>query len=187
MRHLKVNTKTTKIKKSKSKGQNREMNRQCRASLRVLLGACLVLALCLQGSAERGGSNRPRSGGSSRSTSVSSSGSSRRSTSSLDDDFLDLDDNAADASFLFDDDNDVGYGLDGQDDLDYLEDSMDGIDFSEGDDDFDEGREGDLFDDAAEDDGDGHQSSSTEKGALYDAYNLLHSLAQVSFGMMSYR
>jgi|SaaInl74LU_5_DNA_1037368.scaffolds.fasta_scaffold09307_3 hypothetical protein len=156
----------------------REMKQSHRASLRILFGACLVLTLCLQGNAAS--SNRPSRGGGRGSA---SSGSSR-SRSTLDDEFLDLDD---DANFLFDDDNDVGYGLDGQDDLDYPEDDLDGIDFSEGDeDDYDQGGNNGLLDDYAEDDGEGQQTSSTEKGALYDAYNLLHSLAQVSLILSLY-
>jgi hypothetical protein len=145
--------------------------------LLILFGACLLLTLCLRGNAAS--SNRPSRGGGNRGSSTSSASSRSRST--FDDEFLDLDDDTS--NFLFDDDNDIGgYGLDGQDDLDYPEDDdMDGIDFSEGEeDDFDRGGTG-LLDDYAEDDGDGQQSSSTEKGALYDAYNLLHSLAQVSF------
>ena len=125
------------------------MKQSHRSILRILFGACLVLTLCLKGNAAS--SNRPSRGGSR--GSASSSGSSRSSRSTLDDEFLDLDD---DANFLFDDDNDV-YGLDGPDDLDYPEDDLDGIDFSEGDeDDFDEGGNG-LLDDYAEDDGDGQE------------------------------
>jgi hypothetical protein len=154
------------------------MTQQHRSSLRILFGVCLVLTLCLRGNAAS--SNRPSRGGSRGSTSSASS----RSRSTLDDEFLDLDNDTN--NFLFDDDNDVGYGLDGQDDLDYpADDDLEGIDFSEGDeDDFDRGGNG-VLDDYVEEDGDGQQSSSTEKGALYDAYNLLHSLAQVSFFSLS--
>mmetsp|Transcript_16516 Transcript_16516/g.34705 ORF Transcript_16516/g.34705 Transcript_16516/m.34705 type:complete len:953 (-) Transcript_16516:256-3114(-) len=155
-------------------------------ALHLLFGGTIALGLCCGESvAERGApssNNRqapqtPQRGGRSSSslssTSFSSFSNSNKNSPSrrsplndlASDDFLDLYDDGegndfGDASFLFEDD---GFALD--DDSDVGQDETSGS-FREA---------GDYLRD---DESDDEYGQGSEKGALYDAYNLLHSLAQ---------
>lgn len=147
----------------------------------IALGACSVSTARTSGSGGINGGQMPphhpgrppRGRSKTGQASRLNAGLSRGGSSSLPpDDLLDLFDegeasSSYDASSFFDDGN---FGLDESDgrELESMGDSSDeGGDFDGDDDD----RDGDDF------------GQSSEKGALYDAYNLLHSLAQVSLSI----
>ena len=147
-------------------------------------------------------SNSSRGGRSNKSTSRQQQQQSQRSSSV--DDILDLDDTDT-TSFNLDDDLDslLG-GTSSSSNTNIIDDDRyDEFDYSEGDELFDplppydDGLGGRVEDNNNNEDGLGETTSlmgssglggdsdeygqGSEKGALYDAYNLLHSLAQVSF------
>ena len=154
-------------------------------------------------STTRGRPTNSRGGRSNKSTSRQQQQSSQRSSSV--DDILDLDDTDS-TSFNLDDDLDSllgGTSSSSSNNNIIDDDRYDEFDYSEGDELFDplppydDGLGGGIEDSNNNKDGLGETTSlmgssglggdsdeygqGSEKGALYDAYNLLHSLAQVSF------